>query len=118
MSQATICLDTAEKVQNVSMRIFTEGDAETAPLRPTYLSATAGVVLQVSPVVSDLAAWPHAAGSFGLARTYPPRAGGGCRDGVCGRDGALPGRIGSGVRAGSDSRPRLNSRAGRSVRCR
>jgi hypothetical protein len=94
MSQARMCLGTAKRVQIVSTRIFIKCAGPERTLRPFSV-----------PIESELA-----------QKGYPARDSGGCRDRVCG-DGAPPGRTGSGIRAGSDSRPRLKSRAGRSVRC-
>lgn len=67
MSQAEIGLDGMQKVQRLNA-IFCKApipDAETAP-RGRRICCEDGVVLQISPVVGDLAALPHAAGSFGL----------------------------------------------------
>ena len=77
MSQAKIGLDGTQKVQRLDANSKTrisqsaDPDAETAP-RGKRICCEGGVVSsRFFPVVGDLAALPHAAGSFGLRLRAP-----------------------------------------------
>jgi hypothetical protein len=80
MSQAKIGLDGVQKVQRLDANFVKQGSgAETASCG-RRICCEGGVFLQIFPVVGDLAALPHAAGSFqprkrssGLAAGIPLR---------------------------------------------
>ena len=108
--------------------------AETGPCGKRICSSRAGAVLQISPAIGDLAALPHAAGSFGWSAEgqgrlrldcraiisiyyfYSWRVGCGCRGGIWGLDGES-GRTGCGGREGSAVRLRLSIHLRRSAPC-
>jgi len=70
MSQARFCLDGVKKVQRPPRRIWVFCMLKRG-LAADVSAREGGVVLQIFPAVGDLAALPHAAGSFGSAGPAP-----------------------------------------------